>query len=327
MPRRAQVQVAATHPLFDVVADGTGIVSHAGAALLADGGDCVSDLRALAAQPDLLGTVASVSTAWRVVAEEVATDPRGVPRIWSALARTRTRAWALGAAPTGSLVIDLDATPVKVHSDKQAARPTFKQGFGFHRLLAFLDRGDGTGEALAGVLRPGNAGSNTAADHLAVLGMALAALPRAARDRPVPVRTDAAGATTPSSTSSPGETCNSRSGSTSPSGSARRSWPWVRTSGGQPSTPTTTNAPAHGWASLPPWTLPTGPRHPRDLPPGAPHPGARHKMTFTDRHGHRFQVVITNQIHPDLACLEGRRRAHRSTIPSSPPHAPHLRRS
>jgi hypothetical protein len=139
MPRRAQVQVAATHPLFDVVADGTGIVSHAGAALLADSGDCVSDLRALAAQPDLLGTVASVSTAWRVVAEEVATDPRGVPRIWSALARTRTRAWALGAAPTGPLVIDLDATPVKVHSDKQAARPTFKQGFGFHRLLAFLD--------------------------------------------------------------------------------------------------------------------------------------------------------------------------------------------
>jgi hypothetical protein len=132
MPRRAQVQATDTHPLFDVVADGEGVVSHVGAALLAglarladllgltaalghrtnlgvragahdrgrvlcdlavllaDGGDYVSDLRALAAQPDLFGTVASVSTAWRVVAEEVATDPRGIPGIWSALARTRT---------------------------------------------------------------------------------------------------------------------------------------------------------------------------------------------------------------------------------------------
>ena len=89
------------------------------------------------------------------------------------------------------------ATLVTAHSDKQGAAPTYKHGYGFHPLPAFLDRGDGTGETLAGVLRPGNAGSNTANDHLAVLGMALAALPTQARTRPILVRSDAAGATHP----------------------------------------------------------------------------------------------------------------------------------
>lgn len=68
----------------------------------------------------------------------------------------------------------LDATLITSHSEKNGAAATYKKGFGFHPLLAFLD---GTGEALAGILRSGNAGSNTAADHITVLNMALAQLP------------------------------------------------------------------------------------------------------------------------------------------------------
>src|SRR6185503_2305168 len=59
------------------------------------------------------------------------------------------------------------------HSDKEGAEPDFK-GFGLHPLLAYCDN---TGEPLAGMLRPGSAGSNTAADHLAVLDAAITALP------------------------------------------------------------------------------------------------------------------------------------------------------
>ncbi len=64
-------------------------------------------------------------------------------------------------------MIDLDATLVTAHSEKEAAAPTYKRGFGFHPLLAYADHGDGgTGEPVAALLRPGNAGSNTAADHM-----------------------------------------------------------------------------------------------------------------------------------------------------------------
>ena len=71
-------------------------------------------------------------------------------------------------------MIDIDATLVNAHSDKEQAAPTWKRGFGFHPLLAYLDA---TGEALAGVLRPGNAGSGTAADHVSVLTDAIGQLP------------------------------------------------------------------------------------------------------------------------------------------------------
>jgi hypothetical protein len=228
--------VQATNPRsrFEVVADGQGICSHVGAALLgelsdrlgltgelgrranlgvragaydrgqvlrhlvvmlADGGDCVSDLASLRNQPELFGRVCSTPTAWRILAEELPADPRGISRLWSALARVRERAWALGAAPVGPLLLDMDATLVEAHSDKQGAAPTYKQGYGFHPLGCWLDRGDGTGEALAMILRPGNAGSNTAADHVKVLAMALLALSKPARGRPILVRADAAGAT------------------------------------------------------------------------------------------------------------------------------------
>jgi hypothetical protein len=90
-----------------------------------------------------------------------------------------------GAQPTAHrrarfefVAVDVDATLLTAHSDKEQARPTFKKGFGFHPLTAFVDHGpDGTGEPVALLLRPGNAGSNTAADHLTVLRDALRQLP------------------------------------------------------------------------------------------------------------------------------------------------------
>lgn len=49
---------------------------------------------------------------------------------------------------------------------------------GFHPLCAFVDHGaEGTGEPLSILLRPGNAGSNTAADHISVARDALRQLP------------------------------------------------------------------------------------------------------------------------------------------------------
>lgn len=103
--------------------------------------------------------------------------------------------------------IDIDATLVLDHSDnKEVATPTWKKSFGLHPLLAFLDRPEiAGGKALAGLLRTGRAGSNTAADHITVLDEALASLPSAWRpdpgrggDRDAPkvlVRCDSAGAT------------------------------------------------------------------------------------------------------------------------------------
>src|SRR5690606_37899461 len=98
-------------------------------------------------------------------------------------------AWAAGADP-GFYVIDIDATLVGAHSDKEQAAPTWKRGFGFHPLLAYLDA---TGEALAGALRPGNAGSGPATDHQDVLADALAQLPIDPTETEVIARTDSAG--------------------------------------------------------------------------------------------------------------------------------------
>jgi hypothetical protein len=296
-----QVQATNTRPRFEVVADGQGICSHVGAALLgelsdrlgltselgrranrglragahdrgqvlrdlvvmlADGGDCVSDLATLGDQPELFGQVCSAATAWRIVAQELPDDPRGIAALWSALARVREQAWALSAAPAGPLILDVDATLVDAHSDKQGAAPTYKQGFGFHPLGCWLDRGDGTGEALAGMLRPGNAGANTAADHLDVLAMALLGLPKQARRQPILVRADSAGATHALWPTSCVASCGFRSGSTSPSRSARQSWPCPSRHGSPPWTPTAGPAGAPGPPSLQAWSLPVpaGPR-------------------------------------------------------------------
>ena len=109
-----------------------------------------------------------------------------------------------GGAPTqdGQVVIDLDATLLTAHSDKEDATSTWKKTFGHHRLLGFADHGaGGAGEPVAELLRPGRAGSNTAADHVTVFDAALAQIPQKLRTPdeagriPVLVRTDAAGAT------------------------------------------------------------------------------------------------------------------------------------
>jgi hypothetical protein len=96
----------------------------------------------------------------------------------------------LGQALPG-FVLDIDATIVLAHSEKESAAATWKHTFGYHPLLCFLDA---TGEALAGMLRPGNAGSNTAADHITVLGQALQQIPDACRyGSPILIRSDSAG--------------------------------------------------------------------------------------------------------------------------------------
>ena len=140
------------------------------AVMLADGGETISDVAVLRDQPDLFGEVASHPTVWRTLE---AVDDDALAGIKAARAQARAKAWAAGADP-GFYVVDIDATLVGSHSEKEQAAPTYKRGFGFHPLLAYLDA---TGEALAGVLRRGNAGSGTAADHVSVLDDALEQLP------------------------------------------------------------------------------------------------------------------------------------------------------
>jgi hypothetical protein len=224
-----------------VTTDGTGIVSHAGTALLrelaertglraeyagvaeglrrrggghdpgqvlvdlavmlADGGEAIGDIAALTDQPALHGLVASAATAWRVLA---GIDENRLADLRRARTAARERAWLARAEQTGRglpparsagrdlhyVVLDLDATLVEVHSEKEATSPHFKGGFGYHPLLCFLDN---TNEALSGILRTGRAGSNTAADHVQVLDLALGQLPEAARAGRILVRTDGAG--------------------------------------------------------------------------------------------------------------------------------------
>jgi hypothetical protein len=164
------------------------------AVMLADGGECVLDLKTLRGQPGLFGEVASQPTAWRLLD---AIDQDMLGRLQAARAASRARAWAAGLAPA-KLTLDFDATLVNLHSEKERAEPTYKKGFGYHPLLVYLDQ---TGEALAGKLRPGSAGANKAADHVEMLDAAVAQLPVSTKaDDPeggedVLVRSDTAGAT------------------------------------------------------------------------------------------------------------------------------------
>ncbi len=156
------------------------------AVMIAGGGVRISDLAVLADQPDLFGDVASVPTAWRALAAVAA---EALDRVAVARAAARANAWAAGMDP-GFSVIDIDATLIGAHSEKEHAAPTYKRGFGFHPLLAYLDA---TREPLAGLLRPGNAGSGTAEDHISVLDAALAQLPVSPGDQEIIVRADSAG--------------------------------------------------------------------------------------------------------------------------------------
>jgi len=176
------------------------------AVTLALGGDCLADVAVLRAEPGVYGSVASDPTVSRTITALAADAPAALAAMDTARAAARAQVWKRAGvnAPDHDtsaavpLVIDLDATLVTSHSEKEAAAPTFKRGFGFHPLCAFVDHGPtGTGEMVAVQLRPGNAGSNTALDHIAVTRAALAQLPahRAGRrpGRSVLIRTDGAG--------------------------------------------------------------------------------------------------------------------------------------
>ena len=341
-------------PALKITGDGAGLANHAGARLLADladeigltgelstamaptkqrrrghdrgevladlivaiadGAETISDLATLRDQPDLFGPVASHPTVWRTLA---AVDDAVLARIKTARAHARATAWAAGADP-GFYVIDIDATLVGAHSDKEQAAPTWKRGFGFHPLLAYLDA---TGEALAGVLRAGNAGSGTATDHVAVLGDALVQLPIDATTTEVIVRSDSAGW-------SHGfvNECRDRHVRfvighqlTVEIASVlvnlpKRAWSPAITADGSDwrehaEIAEITHLVGDVFDATRAW--PAGLRMiaRRELP----HPGAQ--LTFTDIDGHRYQVFVTDLTDSDIAYLEalyrGRGRAER----------------
>jgi hypothetical protein len=170
------------------------------AVAVALGGDCLADVAMLRAQPELFGPVASDPVVSRLVARLAAEAPRALKAIRGARAAARQRAWELAgdAAPgtaDGLILVDIDATIVTACSEKEQAAATWKKTFGFHPLTVFADHGaEGSGEPLAIVLRPGNAGSNTAADHIEAARLALAQLPRHQRRRAL-IRADSGGGT------------------------------------------------------------------------------------------------------------------------------------
>ena len=341
-----RVQAINSSSRVEVTTDGVGVVGHAGAALLgeladrvgltgalgwrvpgrrrrhldaavlrdlavmlADGGDCLSDLAVLRDQPELFGPVASTPTAWRVL-ERLAQDPDGLARLRAARAHARGRAWVAGGDPEMELlVIDADATLVLAHSEiKEGAAGTYKGSFGFAPLLAYLDRGQAPGEPLAGILRPGNAAPGAADDLVELADLALAQLPRSAADQPVLVRSDSAGASTRLawhlrdqgvgfSVGMPIDAHLREAVGAQP----ERAWIPAVDPDGQPRAGAEV-VELTGWVDLHTW------------PPGTraicrredAHPGAQ--LRFSDLDGHRFQVFLTDQTDPDLAGLELRHR-------------------
>lgn len=279
------------------------------AVMLADGGETISDVATLRNQPSLFGDVASTPTAWRTLA---AINDEGLTRIADARAGARAAAWKAGADP-GFYVMDIDGTLITSHSEKEGAAPNYKRGFGFHPLLVYLDA---TGEALAGKLRPGNAASNTTADHIEVLDAALVQLPVDPRATEVVVRADSAGLTHGFV-----DGCRSRGVRFAIGhdliekiriavGSVQaKAWIPAISADGTDEREGAEVAEITHLLDLSAW--PEGSRviaRRED-----PHPGAQ--LTFTDVDGHRFQTFITDLADPDIAYLEalhrGRGRAEK----------------
>jgi hypothetical protein len=303
------------------------------AAAVADGADCVSGIGALVDQRAQHGAVASVTTAWRLLDQRV--DAAHLARVKSARAAARVTAWAAGAAPAAdtTLIIDIDATITIDHSDgKENSAATWKRTYGFHPLLAFLDRPEiAAGEALAGKLRPGNAGSNTTADHVEVLIEALAGLPEPYRPRPgdpdspqLLVRSDSAGATHgfakacrdrgvgfsfgfPVTAPVKAAVATLNDAESRPVGDGLAVWyPAIQADGGERDGAWI--AEATHLVDLTSW--PTGTR--LILRKERPHPGAQ--LTFTDVDGHRVTAFITDTpvgvVSGQLAGLDLRHRQH-----------------
>jgi hypothetical protein len=274
------------------------------AVMLADGGECVSDLGAVRDQQSLFGPVASDSTAFRVI-DRIASEPGLLDALREAHGRARERFWKLHGAPA-RLTIDIDATLITAHSDKEHAAGTYKGGYGFHPLHAYADQ---TREALGAILRPGNAGANTAADHKTVLDLALAQIPAEYIENiEILVRADRAGATHELA-----DYCRDAQ---------------MRFSFGYDLTDTVRQAilqtPADAWVpaldqdgterengevaeltqhvDLSSW--PEGSR--QIVRRERPHPGAQ--LSFTDHDGYRFQAILTDQPDQHIAVLERRHR-------------------
>jgi Transposase DDE domain group 1 len=349
------VQNTACRSKITVSADGQGLVSHAGALLLAEtlrvtglgeglsaglgrwraaravhdpgkiladlvvtlglGGDCLADVAVLRAQPALCGPVASDPVVSRLVSALAADAPRALRAIRTARAAARERAWALAGdrapgADGSPVVVDIDATIVLAHSEKEKAAPTWKKTFGFHPLAAFADHGAGAGgEALGIVLRPGNAGSNTAAEHIEVTRLALAQLPRRQRRR-VLIRTDSGGGTHGflAWLASPGRRLHYSVGMTITDdiqdaiGTVPdRVWEPAYDAGGQVR-PGAWVAELTSLLDLAGW--PEGMRV--IVRKERPHPGAQ--LRFTDIGGHRFTCFATDATAGQLADLELRHR-------------------
>ena len=282
---------------------------------LALGGDCLADIAVLRSQPDLAGPVASDPVVSRLITTLAADAPRALRAIRKARAAARERAWTLAAdrAPgmDGSLIpLDIDATIVIAHSEKEQAAPTWKKTFGFHPLAAFADHGAAAaGEALAIMLRPGNAGSNTAAEHIEVTRLALAQLPRRLR-RKVLIRTDSGGGTHDflAWLASPGRRLHYSVGMTVTEDMHQailslpdRIWEPAYDAGGQVR-PGAWVAELTGLLDLTAW--PAGMRV--IVRKERPHPGAQ--LRFTDIDGHRVTCFATDATTGQLADLELRHR-------------------
>ncbi len=237
--------------------------------------------------------------------DRIASAPGVLDALADAHARAREHVWALTGAPE-RITIEVDATLVTSHSEKEGAAGTFKGGYGFHPMLAYCDE---TAEALAAILRPGNAGSNTAADQIAVVEQALEQIPAAQiADIEILVRADSAGATHDLL-----DFCRE--------GRLRFSVGYELTDQVRAAI---LNVPENTWVS----TLATDGSEREngqvaeitedvDLgswPAGSrllvrrerAHPGAQ--LSFTDHDGHRFQATLTDQPDVDIQLLERRQR-------------------
>ena len=282
---------------------------------LALGGDCLADIAVLRAQPQLAGPVASDPVVSRLITALATDAPRALKAIRTARAAARERAWSLAGerAPGGDgslILVDIDATIVTAHSEKEKAAPTWKKTFGFHPLAAFADHGAGAaGEALAILLRAGNAGSNTAGEHIEAARLALAQLPRRLRRR-VLIRTDSGGGTHDflAWLTSPGRRLDYSVGMTITEDMQQailalpdRIWEPAYDAAGQVR-PGAWVAELTGLLDLTGW--PTGMRV--IVRKERPHPGAQ--LRFTDLGGHRFTCFATDTRRGQLADLELRHR-------------------
>ena len=346
----------------DVAADGEGLVSHAGAALLAevadrvgltrelsgalagvrerrgrhdpgrvirdlavmlaDGGDCLSDLRAVRDQEPLFGPVASDSAAFRLI-DRIAGEPELLDAVRAARARARERAWELGVRPE-RIVIDIDATLITAHTEKEGAAVNFKSGFGFHPLLAYLDESH---EALAAVLRPGGAPAHSAQAQVDVLDRALAQLPVdvvSDLETEIVMRIDSAGAATGLCQAAQDAGINFLVGFDLFTGVREAilslpeaAWrPAIRQNGEEREGAQVAEITDVERLDLTPW--PDGSRV--IIRRERPHPGAQ--LTFTDADGHRFQATLTDLqgdaveiecLHRGRANAEDRVRAAKQT--------------